>query len=206
MSTEVQDILNRYLKDFLDVYALTAHQYKVVNDIIKCRTEALGGHADKCDKCGYIEISYNSCRNRHCPKCQTYKKEKWIDARKEDLLPVPYFHTVFTIPEQLNMIMHQNQEEMYKILFAAVSGTLSELSADPKHLGAQIGFTCILHTWGQNIMYHPHLHCIVAGGGVAEDGSIKLCEEDFFIYVKVLSRKFRGKFMDMLKKIRFAHD
>ena len=121
MSTEVQDILNRYLKDFLDVYALTAHQYKVVNDIIKCRTEALGGHADKCDKCGYIEISYNSCRNRHCPKCQTYKKEKWIDARKEDLLPVPYFHTVFTIPEQLNMIMHQNQEEMYKILFAAVS-------------------------------------------------------------------------------------
>jgi len=201
MSTEVQDILNRYLKDFLDVYALTAQQHNVIKDIGQCRTAALGGHADKCDKCGYIEISYNSCRNRHCPKCQTYKKEKWIDARKEDLLPVPYFHTVFTIPKQLNMIMYQNQEEMYKIFFAAVSGTLSELSADPKHLGAQIGFTCILHTWGQNLMYHPHLHCIVAGGGIAKDGSIKLCKEDFFVYVKVLSRKFRGKFMDMLKKV-----
>jgi hypothetical protein len=200
MSAEIQDILKRYLEDYCKKHSLTVHQHKVLMDIVNCRTAALGGHVDECDKCGHIEVSYNSCKNRHCPKCQMLKKAKWIDARKEDLLPVPYFHVVFTIPEQLNMIMYQNQEEMYKILFEAVSGTLTELAADSKHLGAQIGFTAILHTWGQNLMYHPHLHCIVAAGGVAEDGSFKMSKEDFFIHIKVLSQKFRGKFIHMLKK------
>lgn len=200
MKTEVQDILNRYLEDYIKKYPLTEQQRKVATDIISCRTAALKGHVDECDKCGYTKISYNSCRNRHCPKCQTFMKEKWIDARKEDLLPIPYFHVVFTIPEQINMIMYQNQKIMYNLFFSAVSGTLSELAADPKYLGAKIGFTSILHTWGQNLMYHPHLHCVVAAGGIAKDDSFKTGKENFFIHVKVLSRKFRGKFIDMLKK------
>lgn len=200
MGAEVQDILNLYLEDYCNIYSLTADQDNVLQSIINCRTSELGGHVDKCDHCGHEKPSYNSCKNRHCPKCQSFAKEKWIDARKEDLLPVPYFHTVFTIPEELNMIMYQNQKEMYKILFDAVSGTLSELSADPKYLGVQIGFMCVLHTWGQNLMYHPHIHSLIAAGGVNKDGDFKMSEEDFFIHVKVLSRKFRGKFLDMLKK------
>jgi len=138
-----------------------------MRNIERCRTEALGGHVDKCDECGYIQISYNSCRDRHCPKCQTLSKERWIAARKDDLLPVQYFHVVFTIPEILNPIVFQNQKVVYTILFRAASETLSELAQDKKYLGAQLGFISILHTWGQNLMHHPHIHCIVPGGGLS---------------------------------------
>lgn len=169
--------------------------------IESCRTSKLGGHLDTCDECGHIRISYNSCRNRHCPKCQTLAKEKWLDDRKDDLLPVGYFHVVFTIPEELNFITLINQKEMYSILFKAVSETLLELSRDIKYLGAEIGFTSILHTWGQNLMNHPHLHCVVPGGGLSLDGKRWInCRKDFFIPVKVLSKKFRGKFLYYFKK------
>lgn len=170
--------------------------------IESCRTSKLGGHLDICDECGNTRISYNSCRNRHCPKCQTLAKEKWLDNRKDDLLPVGYFHVVFTMPEELNFITLINQREMYSILFKAASETLLELSRDTKYLTAEIGFTTILHTWGQNLMNHPHLHCVVPGGGLSLDGKRWInSRKDFFIPVKVLSKKFRGKFLYYLKKL-----
>jgi hypothetical protein len=154
-----------------------------------CRTAVLGGHKDKCDNCGHLEISYNSCRNRHCPKCQTLQKEKWIEARSEDLLPIEYFHVVFTIPKV-----------MYDLLFRSVSEAIVELANDPNHLGAKIGVIGILHTWGQNLMDHPHIHCIVTGGGLSPDGSSWVsCRKGFFIHVKVMSALFSGKFLDFLK-------
>jgi len=167
----------------------------------RCRTAELGGHIDECDCCGRIRISYNSCRNRHCPKCQFLKKEKWLEERKEDLLPIPYFHVVFTIPAKLNPLVLRNKRVLYNILFRCVSETLFELAGDPKHLGGQIGFICILHTWGQNLMDHPHLHCIVTGGGLSLDGQRWLsCRKGFFISVRVLSRLFRGKVLNYLKE------
>ncbi len=166
-----------------------------------CRTAELGGHKDKCDSCGHIEISYNSCRNRHCPKCQTLRKEKWIEAREEDLLPIQYFHVVFTIPSELNPVVIMNQRVMYNILFRSASETLTELAGNPKHLGARIGFIGILHTWGQNLMDHPHIHCVVTGGGLSFDGDRWVsCREGFFIPVRVMSALFRGKFLDYLKE------
>ena len=143
---EVQDVFEKYGLEYHKKNPLSPEQYKAMMDIIECRTPALGGHIDECEECGYTHISYNSCRNRSCPKCQTFKKVKWIDARKGELLSVPYFHVVCTIPEELNMLAYQNQKAVYKILFDAVAGTLLELTADSKHLGAQIGFTSILHT------------------------------------------------------------
>ena len=197
---EVQDILDQYGDEYLRNHTVTPQQYKAIMAIRDCRTSALGGHVDECDDCGYSKNSYNSCKNRNCPKCQTFAKEKWIDARKEDLLDVPYFHVVFTIPEELNMIGYQNQKIVYKILFDAVAETLSELAADPEYLGAQIGFTQILHTWGQNLMLHQHTHVIVPAGGVSRDGKFVISSKDFFIPVRVLSSMFRGKFLYMLKK------
>ena len=166
-----------------------------------CRTSLLGGHKDECDTCGHLKISYNSCRNRHCPKCQFLRKEKWIEARAEDLLPIQYFHVVFTIPAELNPLVLSNQKVMYNLLFRSVSETLVALSNDPKHLGARIGFMGILHTWGQNLMVHPHIHCVVTGGGLSpyEDHWVS-CRKGFFIPVKVLSALFRGKFLDYLKR------
>jgi hypothetical protein len=168
-----------------------------------CRTADLGGHVDECEHCGTQVISYNSCRNRHCPKCQFLKKEQWIEDRGKDLLPIPYFHVVFTIPDKLNPLVLRNQEVLYGILFKAVSETLTELSKNPKHLGAEIGFTSILHTWGQNQMDHPHIHNIVTGGGLSHDGrKWKSCKNDFFVHVNVMSKLFRGKFLAYLKKLR----
>jgi len=166
-----------------------------------CRTSLLGGHKDKCDSCGHPEISYNSCRNRHCPKCQFLLKEKWIEARAEDLLPIQYFHVVFTIPAELNPLVLSNQKVMYNLLFRSVSETLVELGNDPKRLGARIGFMAILHTWGQNLMDHPHIHCVVTGGGLSSDrGHWVSCRKGFFIPVKVMSALFSGKFLDYLKR------
>lgn len=201
---EVQDIFNQYGDAYRDKHKLPQHILRAMSSIEFCRTFKMGGHIDECDSCGHVRISYNSCRNRHCPKCQTFAKEKWIEKRKEDLLPVGYFHVVFTIPEELNFMTLSNQREIYSILFKAVSETLMELSRDIKYLGAEIGFTAILHTWGQNLMNHPHLHCIVPSGGLSIDEKrwIK-SKKDFFIPVKVLSRKFRGKFLYYLKKAYF---
>jgi hypothetical protein len=163
-----------------------------------CRTAELGGHKDKCDSCGHIEISYNSCRNRHCPKCQILRKERWIEDRAEDLLPIQYFHVVFTIPSELNPLAVMNQKVMYNLLFRSASETLIELADNPKHLGARIGFIAILHTWGQNLMDHPHVHCVVTGGGLSENDWVS-SRKGFFIPVRVMSALFRGKFLDYLK-------
>ena len=173
--------------------------------IEKCRTSHLGGHIDICESCGSTQISYNSCRNRHCPKCQTLAKERWIDSQKSNLLNVGYFHVVFTIPDTLNSIVYQNQKELYTLLFKAVAETLSELASDKKYLGAKLGFTSILHTWGQNLMHHPHIHCIVPGGGLSSIGKWVSSRKKFFIPVKVLSRKFRGKFLYYLKQLYYEN-
>ncbi|MBU3174923.1 IS91 family transposase [Clostridium estertheticum] len=198
---EIQDIFNQFGDEYRRNHKLPLHILKTMIAIESCRTAELGGHVDECNECGHIRISYNSCRNRHCPKCQTLAKERWLQKRKEDLLPVGYFHIVFTIPQELNFITLTNQKEMYSILFNSVSETLLELSRDKKYLGAEIGFMSILHTWGQNLMNHPHIHCIVPSGGLTFDGTKWINpKKDFFIPVKVLSRKFRGKFLFYLKK------
>jgi hypothetical protein len=167
-----------------------------------CRTADLGGHLDQCDHCGTVRISYNSCRNRHCPKCQCLEKERWLEAREKDLLPTPYFHVVFTLPEELRPLALRNQKVLYSLLFKSVSETLTELARDSKHLGAEIGFMAILHTWSQTLIHHPHLHCLVTGGGLSLDGKRWFrSRKDFFIPVSVLSCLFRGKFLDGLKKL-----
>ena len=200
-SVEVADVFRKHGQAYRVSNKMPLNHIRTMRAIERCRTAELGGHVDECDCCGRIRISYNSCRNRHCPKCQFLKKEKWLEQRKEDLLPVPYFHMVFTIPAKLNPLALRNKKIFYNILFRCVSETLFELTRDPKHLGGQIGFICILHTWGQNLMDHAHIHCIVTGGGLSYDGKRWLsCRKGFFIPVKVLSRMFRGKVLDYLKK------
>lgn len=202
---EVQDIFIEYGEDYLNKHKLTLVQHKAMSAIRKCRTSHLGGHVDVCDSCGNTQISYNSCRNRHCPKCQTLAKERWIYNQKSNLLNVSYFHVVFTIPDTLNSMVYQNQRQLYTLLFKATSETLSELSSDKKYLGAKLGFTSILHTWGQNLMHHPHIHCIVPGGGLSSTGKWINSRKKFFIPVKVLSRKFRGKFLYYLKQLYYEN-
>jgi len=200
-SVEVADIFGKHGHAYRVSRKIPLNHIRTIRAIERCRTAELGGHIDECDCCGRIKISYNSCRNRHCPKCQFLKKEKWLEQRKEDLLPVPYFHVVFTIPAKLNPLVLRNKRVLYDILFRSVSETLIELARDPKHLGGQIGFICILHTWGQNLMDHPHIHCVVTGGGLSYDGKRWLsCRKGFFIPVKVLSRFFRGKVLFYIKK------
>ncbi|MFU7517749.1 IS91 family transposase [Clostridium sp. HCS.1] len=198
----LQHIMELHGESYTKSKKLPPNILKALYSIKDCRTAALGGHVYECDECGEKKISYNSCRNRHCPKCQAYAKEIWIYERSKSLLPTHYFHIVFTIPEQLNSLTLFNQKEMYSILFTAVSETLLELAKNKKYLNANIGFTTILHTWGQNLMYHPHIHCIVPGGGLSTDNSkwIK-SKKKFFIPVKVLSRKFRGKYLFYLNEL-----
>jgi len=197
---EVQDILSKYGSDYRKTHRLPLNQLKAMSAIENCRTALLGGHVDECEECGHIKVSYNSCRNRHCPKCQNMAKEQWLENRKDDLLPVKYFHVVFTIPEEINALALRNQREVYSMLFKAASETLLELGRDPKYLGAQLGVTTLLHTWGQNLMFHPHLHCIVPSGGLSLDGVRWInSRKKFFIPVKVLSAKFKGKFLSYLQ-------
>jgi hypothetical protein len=196
---EVADIFRQHGPAYRESHKLPRNHLRVMGAIEACRTAALGGHKDKCDQCGHLEISYNSCRNRHCPKCQTLTKERWIEAQSEDLLPIEYFHVVFTIPSELNPLVSMNQKVMYDLLFRSVSETLIELANNPKHLGAKIGVISILHTWGQNLMAHPHIHCIVTGGGLSLDDSWISCRKGFFLPVTVISALFRGKFLDHLK-------
>lgn len=197
---ELQDIFLAHGDSYRHTHKLSHDQHKVMSAIEKCRTSALGGHTDICSECGYTKVSYNSCRNRHCPKCQMLAKERWIDNQRSDLLDVGYFHVVFTLPSELNGIVYQNQKALYNLLFKASSETLSELAFDQKYLGARIGLTSVLHTWGQNLMHHPHVHCIVPGGGQNILGKWVSSKKKFFIPVKVLSRKFRGKFLYHLQQ------
>lgn len=177
-------------------------QLKVLRAIRDCRTAALGGHLDRCSRCGHQAISYNSCRNRHCPKCQTNAREQWLAKRAEDLLTVPYFHVVFTLPHDLSALALQNKKTLYDLLFRASAETLIEIAADPKHLGAQIGFLSVLHTWGQNLQHHPHIHCVVPAGGIAPDRSHWVHPSTrFFLPIRVLSKVFRGKFVAGLKRL-----
>ena len=199
MSVEVQDIVARYGSDYVQNHNVSIAQQQVLNALRSCRTNELGAHVDECDVCGFQKISYNSCRNRHCPKCQTLKKEKWLDVQKQYLLDIPYFHVVFTVPSELNPIIFQNQETCYNILFRATSETLLELCEDKRYLGAKPGITSILHTWGQNLLFHPHIHCVVTGGGLNEINRWVSSKKKFFLPVKVLSSKFRGKFLAFLK-------
>lgn len=205
---EVQHVLQDYGSAYLENHKLSYVQSKAFSAISKCRTADLGGHRDVCENCGSTRISYNSCRNRHCPKCQTLAKERWIEGQKSNLLNVGYFHIVFTLPSELNTVIYQNQKVCYNILFQAVSETLQELCADKKYLGAKIGFTSILHTWGQNLCFHPHIHCVMAGGGLNSVGKWVNSRKKFLLPIKVLSHKFRGKFLALLKdaKLEFFNN
>ena len=202
---ELQDIIKKYGKKYKEEHKLVPHVYKAMEAIEKCRTGELGAHEDVCDECGYTKISYNSCRNRHCPKCQSIAREKWIHDRECEILNTKYFHVVFTIPSELYLITKQNETKVYNILFKATAETLQELAKDKKYLGAEIGYLEVLHTWGQTIVYHPHIHCIVPAGGIDKIGNWRESKKKFFIPVKVLSRKFRGKFLHYLKeeKLKF---
>jgi len=200
---ELADVIRTHLTDYLARYdAITSAEHKrVLGALTACRTAALGGHKSRCDHCGHEEIAYNSCRNRHCPKCQAAARAQWLEARSAELLPVPYFHVVFTLPEVIGPVALQNKRLVYDILFHAASKTLLQIAADPKHLGARVGFLAVLHTWGQNLMYHPHLHCVVPGGGLSPDGSRWIsCRDGFFLPVRVLSKVFCGKFIAMLRE------
>jgi len=199
---EMQDIFSLHGDDYLNRHSLPPHVHKAVRAIQNCRTAALGGHMDTCDECGFIKISYNSCRNRHCPKCQALTKERWIMDREAELLPVPYFHVVFTLPEELNEVVIHNREKLFNLLFSASTETLRKLAHDGKYLGAEIGFTTILHTWGSNLMFHPHIHIVIPGGGLTVDGKWRNSRKKFFIPVKVMAKLFRGKFMHALEKMR----
>ena len=200
--SSLQEVMSVHGEDYIRSKRLPNNIIRAISSIQYCKTVSLGGHIYECDECGETTIAYNSCRNRHCPKCQTYAKELWIYERSKSLLPTHYFHMVFTVPEQLNSLILFNQKELYSILFSSVSETLLELAKDKKYLNADIGFITVLHTWGQNLMNHPHIHCIVPGGGLSLDKSkwIK-SKQKFFIPVKVLSRKFRGKFLYYLNKL-----
>lgn len=191
---------------YQSVHALPLAQRKALRAIERCRTAALGGHVDRCDNCGYERISYNSCRNRHCPHCQSLARERWLLDRTRELLPICYFHIVFTIPDELNPIALVNQQLIYDVLFQAASETLLTLGRDPRHVGGQAGIIAVLHTWGQNLMDHPHVHCIVTGGGLSDDGQRWLSPrkmtpgKDFFIHVNVISDLFKNKFLAYLKQ------
>ena len=199
MST-IQDIFQTFYPDYKEKYRLSSEQAKASTAIINCRTARLGGHKYECEDCDHSIIRYNSCRNRHCPLCQGVNKEIWVDQRKKDILNAPYFHVVFTMPEQLHMVIYHNQKLLYDLMYKAVAETLTELSADKKYLGAQIGFFSVLHTWGQDLHYHPHIHSVVLAGGLSKQNKWRKTSKKFFIPVKVLSKKFRGKFLYYLKQ------
>jgi Putative transposase/Transposase zinc-binding domain len=203
-SLEVADILRGEAVSFWRDYGdrLSSQQKRVYSDIQACRTAVMGGHVRACDHCDHHEISYNSCRNRHCPKCQALARAKWLQQRAAELLPISYFHVVFTLPAEIAALALSNKRLLYGMLFQAASQTLLQVAANPRHLGAHsIGLLAVLHTWGQNLMHHPHLHCVVSGGGLAKDESRWIASrEHYFLPVRVLSRVFRNKFRALLQK------
>jgi hypothetical protein len=200
---EVADVFRRYGESYRRQHgaSLSTAQRRVMTAIEVCRTAALGGHLERCDSCPHERPSYNSCRNRHCPKCQSLARAQWVEKRKAEVLDCEYFHVVFTVPENIAAIAYQNKDLVYGILFRATAETLTTIAADPKHLGAEIGFFAVLHTWGQNLLHHPHLHCVVPGGGISPDGTRWiLCRPGFFLPVRVLSRLFRRLFLKYLQE------
>lgn len=205
---EAADIFRRYGEQFRAVQGdrLARGQRRAMAAIEACRTAGLGGHVEACEDCGRTRIAYNSCRNRHCPKCQGLARAQWLDERRAELLPVEYFHVVFTMPAPIAAIALQNKARVYDILFKAAAETIRVIGADPKHLGAETGMIAILHTWGQTLMHHPHVHCVVPGGGLAPDGSWIGCRRGFFLPVRVLSRLFRRLFLERLQAAFDAGD
>jgi Putative transposase/Transposase zinc-binding domain len=200
---EVADVFRRYGESYRRQHgaSLSTAQRRVMTAIEVCRTAVLGGHLERCDSCPYERPSYNSCGDRHCPKCQSLARAQWVENRKSEVLDCEYFHVVFTVPEDIAAIAYQNKDLVYGILFRATAETLSTIAADPKHLGAEIGFFAVLHTWGQNLLHHPHLHCVVPGGGISFDGARWIpCRPGFFLPVRVLSRLFRRLFLMYLQK------
>ena len=200
---EVADVFHAHENEFLQRwgYVVSDQQRKVLRDIGRCRTAALGTHLERCDRCSYETVAYDSCRNRHCPKCQSSARDRWLMKQAASLLPVPYAHVVFTVPEQLAPLALRNQRLFYNLLFRAASETLLKIAADPRHLGARIGVLAVLHTWSQNLSHHPHLHCLVPAGGMALDHSRWVAtRRGFFLPVRVLSRMFRGKLLAFLKQ------
>lgn len=196
---EVADIFKAHIQDYLKVYQMPGEHYKIVYDIISCRTSYLGGHIEKCDHCGEERTSYNSCCNRHCPKCQCLAKERWLEKRKEELLPVRYFHTVFTIPHDINPVVLCNKGIMLKILFQSVSETLLQFGANPENkLGGKLGAILFLHTWDQTLLDHFHIHCLIPGGVLVEDGQWVPCPNNYLFPEKALAQVFKGKFMEYL--------
>ena len=199
---KVSDVLE-IEKEHLDTISTNSWQYRTLQAIRRCRTKELGGHIDKCNACNKLHISYNSCRNRHCPTCQGHKREEWIAARSSELLPVSYFHLVFTLPKELNHLFMHHPKEMYNILFKTSWATLQQFGANEKHLGAQLGMIGVLHTWGQNLSLHPHLHCILPGGGVTKSGNWKRSKNKgkFLFKVKAMSKVYRAKFVSEMRKV-----
>jgi hypothetical protein len=205
-SLEVADIFRAHGQVYRQQHMLTVQQQKVMRALEQCRTAALGGHLEVCDDCGYSRPAYNSCRDRHCPKCQSLRQAQWVEARKERLLEVPYFHVVFTLPAELRRLGRRNDREMYNLLFESASQTLLRLGEDPARLGARLSFTAVLHTWTRELSYHPHLHCIVTAGGLSLDGQRFVRGSTRYLFpVKVMGKLFRGLLLDGLKK-RVAHD
>ncbi len=199
---EVADVLRAHWPDVPDMAGINGWQLRTLGALMRCRTPEMGGHKDVCSSCGSIQISYNSCRNRHCPKCQGHKREQWIAARGAELLNVPYFHVVFTLPIELNQLAMYEPKAVYDSLFAAAWSTLNTFGHDPKHLGAQTGMISILHTWGQQLNLHPHLHCIVPGGGLTKAGYWKTAKSKgkFLFPVKAMSQVFRARYLEQLRK------
>ena len=202
MKPTVNSIFRDHADEFLDTYKVSYHTLKVIRAITNCRTEVLGGHVRQCDSCGEKIIQYNSCRNRHCPQCQFMKKEQWIINRQNDVLPFQYFHVVFTIPDKLNPIVIRNKKHIYTLLLNAVKETLLSVSEDEKYFGAKIGFFSILHTWGQKLNLHPHIHCVVPGGGFSDKtNSWKRSPQNYLVPIKVLQKRFRSLFLIGLKNL-----
>ncbi len=203
---EVADVVREYGEAFRATHHVSHEQEKVLRAIAQCRTAALGGHVEACETCGTEQICYNSCRNRHCPKCQGSARAKWLTAEQALLLPLPYFHLVFTLPHLLNPLIRVNQRALYTLLFQAAAQTLQEFARDPKHLGAQLGITAVLHTWGQTLTEHSHVHCIVTGGGLTTDGTQWRPSHPRFLFaVQALSQVFRGKYLAGLRRLRAHH-
>lgn len=199
---EIADIFRQYFDDYTETYKSPEYVKKIVRDITTCRTAALGGHTDICENCGHLQISYNSCRNRHCPKCQFIKKEKWVLDKQKDVLPTQYFHVVFTVPDKLNLLMYKNRKELYNLLMRSSGKTITELGKESRFLKAKTGAICVLHTWGQKLDLHPHVHAIVPGGGLSFDKkNWTSCKKGYFLPIKVLSKRFRRLFLDGIKKL-----
>ena len=204
---EVADVFRRYGDSYREQHgaSLSTAQRRAMSAIEICRTAALGGHVEQCDSCSHQRISYNSCRSRSCPKCQSLARAQWVEDRQAELLDTEYFHVVFTVPEEIAVIAYQNKAQIYDILFRAAAETLRTIALDPRHLGAEIGFFAVLHTWGQNLSHHPHLHCVIPGGGLSPDGERWVaCRPGFFLPVRVLSRLFRRLLLQDLEKAFLA--